>query len=84
MIALEIVIQILTIVVLLMLAGVLWYLFTMMQKVNKRLDSLLEILDYYEKIKAVALEFMNGPGKMYIEIFQSVLSFVVPFFTKKK
>jgi flagellar basal body-associated protein FliL len=81
---LTIITQVLIIVVLVLVVAVLGYVMSMLQKVNKKLDTLLEIVTYYEKLREVVIDFANGPGKMYIEIAQSVFSFVVPMLTNKR
>lgn len=84
MIELQITIQILTIIVLILLAGVLGYCLYMLTKVNKKLDTVLEAITYYERVRDVVIEFMNGPGKAYIELFQTVVTFLSPFLFGKK
>ena len=84
MFALQITLQILGIIALMVLIYLMWYLLTMLQKINTKLDSILEMVGYYEKMKVVVIDFMEGPGKMYLNIAQSVFSFVFPLLTNRR
>jgi flagellar basal body-associated protein FliL len=81
---LQVITQILIIVVLLLLSVVLGYIIFILNKFNKKLDTLLEILTFYEKLKGIAVDVANGPGKMYLDIAQSVFSFILPMLTNRQ
>lgn len=78
---LQITIQILTIIVLVLFSVVLGYVIYMLHKLSSKLDTLLQIIGYYEKVQAVLKDIANGPGKTYIEIFKTIMSFVAPLLT---
>ena len=84
MLELQVTIQILGIIALVLVIAVLGYVLFMLGKFNKKLDSLLEILSYYEKTKLVISDFLAGPGKTYLNVAQSVLSFIVPLLTNRR
>lgn len=84
MIELQVVLQVLAIIALLLFIGVLVYVFYLLGKVNKKLDTIIEILTYYERVKSIVTDFANGPGKLYLSIFQSVMSYVTPLLTRRK
>jgi flagellar basal body-associated protein FliL len=84
MVELQLVTQVLVIVVLLLLSVVLGYVVFMLNKLNKKLDTLLEILTYYEKLKVIAVDLVKGPGKMYFDIAQSAFSFILPLLTNRQ
>lgn len=79
---LQIVIQIFTIIVLFLLAVMLGYLVVMLYKINRKVDTLLEIITYYEKIHEIIKSVVEGPGKKYYEIIKTTLAFVTPLLTK--
>jgi hypothetical protein len=54
----------------------------MLNKVNKKIDTLIEIATYYEKIHEVIKSLIDGPGKTYFELFKTGLSFIKPLLTK--
>jgi hypothetical protein len=56
----------------------------MLHKVNKKLDVLLEILLYYEKVKEIISEVTNGPAKVYFDIAQNIFTTVLPLLTNKR
>jgi len=82
MIGLEIALQVLGIVALLLFIYVLVYALQMLKKISPKLDSLLEIVTYYEKFKAVVVDFMEGPGRMYINTAKTIISFIAPLLTR--
>lgn len=84
MIELQVTLQILGVIALIILIAVLGYVLYMLGKINQKLDSLLEIITYYEKGKAVVVDFMAGPGRTYLSAIQSVLSVVVPLLTNRR
>lgn len=84
MLGLEIVLQILGIVALILFIYVLGYVLYLLRKVDTKLDSLLEIISYYEKFKVVVTDFMEGPGRKYLDIAKMVLSFVSPLLTRRR
>ena len=84
MLALEITLQIFGIVALGLLIYVLVYLIKMLKRVDTKLDSLLELIGYYEKFKVMVTDFMEGPGRIYLEKARAILSFVVPLLTRRR
>ncbi len=84
MIELQVTLQILGIIALLLLIGTLGYVLYLLGKISPKLDSLLEIVTYYEKLKVVIVEFMNGPGQMYLTSAKNIFSFLSPLLTKRR
>lgn len=84
MLELTITMQVLGIIALLLLIGVLSYLFIMLGKVNKKLDTIIEAITQYERLRDTIKAFAEGPGKMYIDIAKTVFNFVSPWLTKPK
>lgn len=84
MIELQITLQILGIVALFLFIAVLSYLLYMLGKINTKLDSILEIVTYYEKMKTVVTDFVAGPGKMYINTAKTIFAFISPLLTKRR
>jgi flagellar basal body-associated protein FliL len=84
MLGLEIVLQILGIVALILFIYVLGYVLYLLRKVDTKLDSVLELISYYEKFKVVVTDFMEGPGRKYLDIAKMVLSFVSPLLTRSR
>jgi len=84
MIELQITLQILGIVALLVLITLLGYLLYMLGKINTKLDSILGMITYYEKTKAVVVDFMAGPGQMYINTAKTIFSFIAPLLTRSR
>lgn len=82
MLELTVALQVLGIVVLLLLIGVLTYLLIMFSKINKKLDSILEMVTYYERARDTIIAFAEGPGKTYIDIAKTVYNFISPWLTK--
>lgn len=84
MIELTIALQILGIITLIVLIALLGYALYLLGKIGKKLDTFLEIATYYEKVKAVVVDFMAGPGKMYLSTAQTIFSFIAPLLTKRR
>jgi len=84
MLGLEIVLQILGIVALILFIYVLGYVLYLLRKVDTKLDSVLELISYYEKFKVVVTDFMEGPGRKYLDIAKMLLSFVSPLLTRSR
>ena len=82
MIALEIALQVLGIIALILLIYVLVSVLQMLKKISPKLDSLLEIVTYYEKFKVVVVDFMEGPARSYINTAKTIFSFVAPLLTR--
>ena len=81
---LQITLQILGVIALVLFIVILVYAVIMLKKISQRLDSILEIVDYYNKAKLVVSDFMAGPGRAYITTIQAVLSFIVPLLTNRR
>lgn len=84
MIELQITLQILGIIVLVLLAVALGYVVSMLAKISRKLDSILEIVTFYEKVRDIVGAFFAGPGKTYVDIVQTVLGLVSPKLTKSR
>jgi len=84
MIGLEIALQILGIIALVLFIYVLGYVMYMLRKVDTKLDSVLEIISYYEKFKMVVTDFMEGPGRMYLSTAKTIFSFIAPLLTRRR
>jgi len=82
MIELTVMTQVLGIIALMLLIGVLAYLFFMLGKINKKLDSILEMITYYERTRDALIAFSEGPFSVYLDIAKSVFSFISPLLTK--
>lgn len=84
MIELQITLQILGVIALMLLIAVLGYVLYILGRFGKKLDSVIEMITYYEKFKVVVVDFIEGPGKMYMSILQTIFSFISPLLTKRR
>lgn len=81
---LQITLQILGIIVLVLLTVLLGYLLYQLSRLRKTIDDIVEITEYYEKVKATVADFMDGPARSYLNALQMIVSYISPWLTKRR
>ncbi|MCC7304616.1 hypothetical protein IT418_04370 [bacterium] len=83
MIELVITLQILGIITLLVFIGLMGYVLFLLGKIGKKIDTFLEMIEYYEKAKESVVDFINGPAISYIKTAKSIFSLISPMLTRR-